>query len=176
MATVTYTTQGLKLLVLTQINRIKGLSASFEAGDADASYDEAVRECGFENPVAGDADRDIKYQWLMQRMRRWYLARLHEQYILRFDISDMRAGQVERSLEKIVSKLDEAFAEARTAEATAHIFLSQEDVFGSDLVVTSGFLDNAMGEDISYLGQDAASKRPKQPTATQDVIDSLGML
>jgi len=173
MSHKTFSLDQIKSLVLNQVNAVKGLSEKFTSGQAGEAYDEATREIGFELPAASDTDVEIKYQWIIERMRRWFLFQLYNQHILRFDISDLRAGQVVRNLEKAIKGMDDRFRSAREEQATAHLFMKAADVFGNDMVLTSGFLENAMGKDISFLGNDTKAKRPKQPKATQDTIDSL---
>ncbi len=170
MAHKTYTTDDLKKLVMDQVNKVKGISASFGISEADEAYDQAVTEVGFETPVATDSDLDVKNLWLINRMRRWFISQLSLEYILRFDTGDLRASQLSKNLERMVTRLDEEFKAAKESEATAHIFIKASNVFGDDLVLTSGFLEDGVGQDISYIGQDKAATRPKQPTSTQDVI------
>lgn len=167
----TYTEQQIKDLVMNQINKTKGLSSLFVSADATESFDEAVRECGFGLPASDDEFIQPKYEWLIKRMRRWYFSRLLEQYSLRFDTSDLRASQIPKNLRAVIADMDQEFADAKESDKTSHLFIDAAAFFGDDMVVTSGFLDNAYGEDVSHLGQEESSKRPKQPAATQDVID-----
>src|SRR4030042_1592093 len=103
MAT-SYDTDSLQQLVLTQINTIKGLQSSFEQPAAEDAYDEAVRECGFPCPTSTEDDKEKKYQWLVQRMRRWFMWQLLQQYILKFKAGDMEAQQIVKNLDTIVAK------------------------------------------------------------------------
>lgn len=146
MAIKDYTLDELKSMVLTQVNAIKGLSDEFGTNYSDESYNEAVRECGFELPETDDVDKSKKYQWLIQRMRRWFLFQLWQQYILRFKAGDMEAQQLASNLEKIIKKLDEAFEAAKTAIDTAALFVDSDYIFGTDLVVGPGFIDDRFGE------------------------------
>lgn len=174
MAHKTFTLDEIKNTVLDQINKIKGIGTKFVLPEASAAYDEATREIGFELPATSDPDVDIKYQWIIERMRRWFIFQLYNQHLLRFDVSDMRAGQLVKNLEKAVKTMDDRFSAARENEATAHIFIKAANVFGDDMVLTSGFLENAMGKDLTHLGNTTKAKRPKQPKATQDAIESIG--
>lgn len=149
MATKDYTESELKTLVLNQINNIKGLSANFTSTDADEAYDEAVRECGFEIPPTDDNDKLFKYQWLIQRQRRWYLSRLYEQYILRFDVGELKARQIAKNLSQVIQSLDEQFGAAKSDPNNAHVFYNAENIFGSDIVISSGLIDDRIGQDIT---------------------------
>ena len=144
-----YTESEIKSLVLNQINGIKGLDAAFDSDDATEALDEAVRECGFEHPLNTDTDKDVKYNWLIQRMRRFYIGRLLERYILRFDAGDLKAQGIVKNLTDAINKMDDDFDKARSDEKTAHIFIDAEGLFGSDTVVVGpGFIDDRIGQPI----------------------------
>lgn len=146
MATKDYTLAEIKELIREQANNIKGLSSSFLSSDSDAAYDEAVRECGFELPGTTDADKQLKYHWLILRMRRWYMWQLWQQYILRFKAGDMEAQQIVKNLQNIVDKMDKAFETGKTAEDAAHLFIDSDVVFGTSMVIGAGFIDDRMCE------------------------------
>lgn len=149
MATKDYTEAEIKTLVLDQMNDIKGLSASFTSNDATEALDEAVRECGFEVPATTDADKLTKYQWLILRMRRFYLGRLYDQYILRFDAGELKAWQIAKNLSKTCKALDEQFGAVKSDPDNAHLFHNADTVFGTDIVLLSGFVNDRAGQDIS---------------------------
>lgn len=149
MAPTTYTVAELKALVLGQINKIKGIAAVFANPDDDQSYDEAVRECGFEIPATDDDDLTIKYQWLIQRMRRWYIGQLYVQYVLQFEAGDLKAQQIVRNLERMLKTMDEQFGAAKADADLAHIFYNAATYFGTDLVQDSGFVTDRIGQDTS---------------------------
>lgn len=147
-----YTEADLKTLVLDQVNNIKGLEAAFDPMQSEEAYDEAVMECGFSIPEITDVDKDRKYHWLIQRMRRWYLGRLLEQYNLRFDAGDLKAQQIVTNLLNTCNKYDSDFAIAKTDNATAHLFINAELGFSSQpLVLKPGFVDDRIGLDRTYL-------------------------
>lgn len=169
MAT-TYSVADLKTLVLNQVNGVKGMAASFP--NADAAYDEAVRQCGFSNPEASDAAAEVKTDWLIQRMRRWFIEQLQIQYILRFDTGDLRSGQISRNLEKKIAAMDQAFSDAKNNDATAHLFIDASAFFGKEMVMTSGFVDSKLGEDLSGASM-TKTTRPKQPKSTEALLENL---
>jgi hypothetical protein len=138
-----YTEAEIKDLVLRQINNIKGLQVQFD--DATEAYDEAVRECGFPCPLSTDSDKEKKYQLLVQRMRRWFLWQLLQQYILKFQSGDARAQQIVENLERVINKLDKDFEAARSAYDTAGL-LADAAYFGNDLVLTTGLIDDRIGQ------------------------------
>lgn len=144
-----YTEAQIKALVLDQINNIKGLDNSFMPSDADEAYDWAVMQCGFSVPASTDTDKDTKYQWLIQRMRRWYMGRLRDMYSLRFDAGELRAGQIVKNLMSICEALDTDFKEAKDDPATAALFVDSQAVFDDDMVIGPGFVDDRFGQDIS---------------------------
>lgn len=149
MATKDYTVSEIQTLVLDQSNNIKGIdsTAQFQPEQSVEAYDEACRECGFENPETTDADKLQKYHWLIQRMRHWYLWQLWQQYILRFKGGDMEAQQIVKNLEVIVNKMDKDFEAGKTAGTTAHLFNDAGTVFGEAMVIGPGFIDDRLNED-----------------------------
>lgn len=147
-----YTEADLKVLVLNQINSVKGLEAAFDPMQSEEAYDEAVMECGFSTPEITDGDKDRKYHWLIQRMRRWFIGRLLEQYSLRFDAGDLKAQQIVDNLLKICTKNDADFVFAKSDNATAHLFLDATTGFSSSpMVLKPGFVDDRIGLDRTVL-------------------------
>lgn len=146
MAIKDYTQTELTYLVLTQANKIRGLRTEFEPEDSNSAYDEACRECGFELPATDDADKRLKYQWLIHRMRRWYIFQLWQQNVQFADNGDFKAQQIVKNCDRIVTKLDADFETAKTAEDSAHLFLDAGTVFGVPLVVGTGFIEDRIGE------------------------------
>ena len=150
MATKNYTLSELKTLVLDQMNQIKGLEAPFgnTNADADNSYDEAVMQCGFEIPATTDADKDKKYFWLIQRIRRWYMGRLLEQYSLRFKAGDMEAQQIYLNIRSLCKDLDDAFQKARESETESYLFINADTSIDSAIIVSPGFIEDRIGQSI----------------------------
>lgn len=148
MAIKDYTLTELKEMVLEQANAIKGLATAFDSTHGDEAYEEANRECGFELPETTDADKAKKIHWLIQRMRRWYLFQLWQQYSLLFQGGDMNAQQIAFNLMKLVEKMDQQFLDAKSAPETAALFLEAEVMFGYlPIVVGTGFIDDRLGQE-----------------------------
>lgn len=158
--------------MLAEINSISGLGTAFVAADGISAYDEAVREVGFEVPSTTDVDRQEKYQWLIARMRRWFYLQVYQRNMLNFDISDLKRSQIPKLLAARIKDIDADFVRGKESPESAHLFLSAGNIFGEDIVMTSGFLDNRHGEGIEGSSHTTATK-PKQPTATQRVIDGV---
>lgn len=146
-----YTLSELKTLVLDQINQIKGLSTAFVSTDSDEAYDWATMQCGFTIPDSTDTDKDKKFEWLIQRQRRWYMGRLRDIYSLRFDAGELRAGQIAKNLMTICETLDAAFNAAKNDAATASLFADSQAIFTDDVVSGPGLVDDRFGQDISVV-------------------------
>lgn len=138
-----YKEEDLKNSVLNQVNTIKGLQTVFTTPDADEAYNEAVRECGFICPVDSDTDKAKKYQWLLQRMRRWFLYQLYMQYILKFKSGDAEAQQIASNLQKAIDKLDKDFETAKANDAELFV---DSTYFGEDLVLGTGLIEDRVGQ------------------------------
>jgi hypothetical protein len=146
MALDTYTDQEIQDKVLERVNKIKGLSVDFDSDEAKDSYEEAVRECGFEVPTADDADKNMKQLWLMKRMHRFFMMRLFEQYSLRFSVDQMSADQIPKTLLNAIKYMDQEFEKAKEV---LDLFSSLTDVFGdSSFVFGPGFVTDRIGQDI----------------------------
>jgi hypothetical protein len=142
-----YTVEEIKALVLDRINQIEGLKTTYTFIDADEAYEFATIECGFTHPESGDEDKDKKYRWLIQRMRRWYLGDLWERYILRFDVGDLAAQKIVENLKNICEKLDKDFEEAKASDDLGHLFATAADVFGSGAsVIGTGLIEDRIGQ------------------------------
>lgn len=139
----------LKTLILEQANKIKGLAVPFVSGEATEAYNTAKQECGFPFPVPTDEDNDRKCFWIKERMRRWFIATLWDQYTFRFDTSDMKSSQLVKNLMDRVVKLDEDFQKAKEDPALAALFIEASDIFGTKpLVIGTGFEDDRLGQGI----------------------------
>ena len=150
MALQDYTKTELETMVLAKINGIKGLSANFINDDATESYESAARECGFEVPETTDTDKGKKYNWLIERMKYWFLDHLLTRYILEFDKGEFKAEGIKKGLIKILSNMDKKFNAAKSDPANAALFLDSSDVFGDDLLVLPpGFIDDRIGQATS---------------------------
>ena len=149
MATPTYIASEIKVLVLEQANKIKGLQILFDDTDADSAYVEACMECGFEVPLVDDVSKDKKNFWLLQRMKRWYLGQLWIQYSLRFDLGDIKAQSITKNLEILCGAMDKRFDAAKSAEDTAHLFSDATTTYGSDpIVIDTGLVEDRVGQSI----------------------------
>jgi hypothetical protein len=147
----TYTLTALKDLVRNQINQISGISPSFTSTEGTAAYDAATLECGFVFPADDDSDKDAKYRWLAQRMRRWYIFRLLERHSLHaFDAGTLRVSKIIQNLAMQIEKLD---AEFQQAQGEVPVLSASSNIFGTgSLVSGSGIYDDAIGQ--PYLGDD----------------------
>lgn len=151
MATTTYTVSSLKTYVKTEMNDIDGLS-DFTDSDLNNAYDEAIRECNFEVPTSTDSYKDIKNTCLINRMMRFLFRKAYMRHVLRFDVKEMKAGQIVNNLwgkAGVISRLDEEFENYRVG-AYAYLFIADIDkVFVTDSVVPSGFKYDDLGMDTS---------------------------
>lgn len=146
MALESYTAQELQDKVLARVNKIKGLSVDFDTDEAKESYEDAVRECGFEAPISTDADMNMKQLWLTKRMHRFFMMRLFEQYSLRFGVDNMTADQIPKTLLNAIKYMDEEFEKAKEI---LDLFSSLTDVFGdSSFVFGPGFVTDRIGQDM----------------------------
>lgn len=166
MAT-TYTVTTIIELVVDQMNKIKGLQTDWYIADGQQAYDAAVSDIGFGLPIAGDELYAVKSKWIIDRMRRWFYDQLRSQYALRFDISDLKANQIFKNLNQMVNQMDENFLLAKEDPSTAGIFINAANVFGNDMVVTSGFIENRNGVDLTRIAEINPAGRPKQPLSIE---------
>ena len=147
MALKDYTKDDLETLVVVKINGIKGLDADYGVEEAREAYESAARECGFELPETTDTDKGKKYNWLIERMKYWFLDHLLTRYILEFDKGEFKAEGIKKGLIKILSNMDKKFNAAKSDPANAALFLDSSDVFGDDLLVLPpGFIDDRIGQ------------------------------
>lgn len=153
MSVRVYTAAELKGLVLEQVNAIKNLSDSFNITHANQAYDTAVRECGFEVPISGDADLGAKNEWLIRRMKRWFYAELAAQYATIFDSGDIRAGQIYRNFAQKTKDYDLDFKEAKENPATLNLFVRADQLFDltSGHVFKPGFQQDMVGQEIAEV-------------------------
>lgn len=151
MATTTYTVSSLKTYVKTEMNDIDGLS-DFADSDLNNAYDEAIRECNFEVPTSTDSYKDIKNTCLINRMMRFLFRKAYMRHVLRFDVKEMKAGQIVNNLwgkAGVISRLDEEFENYKVG-TYAYLFIADIDkVFATDSVAPSGFKYDDLGMDTS---------------------------
>lgn len=151
MATSTYTVSSLTTYVKTEMNDIDGL-ADFTDTDLTNAYDEAIRECNFEVPLSTDTYKDIKNTCLINRMFRFLFRKAYMRHILKFDVKDMKAGQLVNNLwgkSGIISKLDEEFEQYRIGPY-AYLFIANvSKIFATDSVIPSKFKYDRFGMDTT---------------------------
>lgn len=151
MATTTYTVSSLKTYVKTEMNDIDGLS-DFADSDLNNAYDEAIRECNFEVPTSTDSYKDIKNTCLINRIMRFLFRKAYMRHVLRFDVKEMKAGQIVNNLwgkAGVISRLDEEFENYKVG-TYAYLFIADIDkVFATDSVAPSGFKYDDLGMDTS---------------------------
>ena len=151
MATATYTVSSLKDYIKTEMNDIEGLT-DFSDTDMTNAYDEAARSCNFEVPLSTDSYKDIKNTSLINRMMRFLFRKAAMRHVLKFDVKDMKAGQIIRNLwskDGIITKLDEEFEEIKNG-AYAYLFVTDASrVFATDSVMPSGFKYDNYGMDTT---------------------------
>lgn len=147
MATKYYTTPELKQLALDSANVI-GLQAAYTLETAENAYNYATGLCGFENPVASDPVYWDKQRYLLMAMELFFLKNVQKQYLLKFDVGDLKLGQVPREVREIIGGLENSLAKARQDPATAALFINAVSYFGK-LVDKSGITDDAIGQSIN---------------------------
>lgn len=123
----------------------------------DEAYNYATARCGFENPLSSsESDYYLKQHWLLIAMKLWFLNDAKQRYRLKFDVGDLKLGQVNRELRVDIEALEKSFEEAKIDSKTAHIFVNAVTYFGK-VVLPSGITDDAIGQDVSHVDFDEIS-------------------
>jgi len=145
MAAKYYTLAELKQLALDSANVIG--ATTYVPADVESAYNIAVGFCGFENPTSSDIDYTLKQRYLIQAMELHFLKDVQKRYLLKFDIGDLRMGQVSREVREMIRDLEDSLASARNSPVTAGIFMNASDYFGK-VVAKAGLTDDAVGQNI----------------------------
>ncbi len=143
MALKYYTLSELKQLSLDGAQRYR---SAYTIDDADTAYNYAASSCGYENPLSSDADYAAKQYWLIEQMHLWFYKDIQKEYLTKFDVGDLKLGQVSRNLRDIVKALESSFQEAKSASDTAYLFMDAGEMF-DNVVVGSGLMDDIIGND-----------------------------
>jgi len=138
-----YTLSELKQLSLDSARRFR---AEYTFDDAGKAYNHASAVCGFENPPSTDPDYSTKQFWLVEQMNLWFYKDIQREYLIQFDVGDLKLGQVSRNLREIIATVEASFSEAQESPTTAHLFVDSTEVF-SDCVVDTGLIDDIVGQD-----------------------------
>lgn len=146
MAAKFYALAELKQLALDSANAI-GLTTPYEPIDADKSYDSAVSFCGYENPNSSDADYLLKQRFLLEAMQLYFLKDVQRKYLLKFDVGDLKLGQVSREIREMIKDMSASLVNARDNPATAALFINAAEYFGQ-LVAAPGISDDAIGQSV----------------------------
>lgn len=145
-----YTLTELKQLALDDAN-LMGVTTYTSADDA---YNYASARCGYENPASlSDTDYYLQQHWLLVTMKLYFLNDAKQRYRLKFDVGDLKLGQVNRELRADIEALEKSFEEAKIDSKTAHIFINAVEYFGQ-VVLPSGIIDDAIGQDVSHVDFD----------------------
>lgn len=137
------TTAKLKERALDSAQRFR---AEYDSNDSDVAYTYAIARCGYENPASSDADYVLKQYWLIEMMKLWFYRDILDRNLLKFDVGDLKAGQIRRGIKEQVDDMEASFAKAREATDSAHLFVTADAVFG-EMVVGSGIVDDMAGND-----------------------------
>ena len=141
-----YTLSELKQLALDSANTI-GLSSAFTIEDSDKAYDYAVGVCGFENPLSSDSEYTVKQRYLLTAMEMYFLKDVQRKYLLKFDVGDLKLGQISRGVREMIDALEASLDKAKKDPAIAHLFIDASGYFGK-LVEKPGILDDAVGQSV----------------------------
>lgn len=143
MALKYYTLSELKKLSLDSAQRYR---SAYVIDDADKAYNYAASACGYENPLLSDADYAARQYWLIEQMNLWFYKDIQKEYLTKFDVGDLKLGQVSRNLRDIVTTMETSFSNAKSASDTAYLFVNADDMF-DNIVVDSGLRDDPIGND-----------------------------
>lgn len=146
MAAKYYTVPQLKELALASANAI-GLSAPYGDDDVDGAYDFAVSLCGYENPASSDSKYLLKQRYLIEAMSLFFFKDVQKKYLLKFDVGDLKLGQVGREVRQIIDGIEASLLKAREDPATASLFIKGSNYFGK-VVVKPGIADDLIGQSI----------------------------
>ena len=114
--------------------------------DADTAYNYAISRCGYENPANTDTDYYLKQYWLIENMKLWFYYNIHDRYLLKFDVADLKLSQATKNIKAAIDVAESAFAKAKEDVKTAYIFVDAEEVFAGTVVGT-GLTDDVVGQD-----------------------------
>lgn len=122
--------------------------AEYDSTDSDVAYSYAIARCGYENPASSaDTDYVLKQYWLIETMKLWFYRDVLDRNLLKFDVGDLKAGQIRRGIKEQIDDMEAALAKAKESADSAHLFVSASEVFGEDMVVGSGIVDDMAGND-----------------------------
>ena len=143
MAAKCYNLAELKDLALRSANVI-GLSTTYDSVDVDRAYHYATQLCGYENPESSDTDYLDKQKYLLMGMEHYFLKDVQRKYLLKFDVGDLKLGQVSRNVQGMIKDIEAAFEKAKNDPALAALFIDASAYFG-EVVVGPGITDDATG-------------------------------
>jgi len=138
-----YTLAQLKQLALDSATRYR---SEYNSTDADTSYNYAATRSGYENPASTDTDYHLKQYWLLELMKLWFYYDIHDRYLLKFDVADLKLSQTIKNIKTAINMVEDAFKEAKGAEKTAYLFVDAEEMF-ANTVVNNNLTDDAVGQD-----------------------------
>lgn len=137
-------TSKLKALGLANGRRI---DSTYELGDDGKAYDYATRRVGYENPSSvADEDYATKQYWLIELMNLYFYHDQLRKHTPKFDVEGLKLSQVAKGLRELIKDIEAAFAAAREATTTAHLFIEADDLF-TNIVDPHGLIDDAVGQD-----------------------------
>lgn len=146
MALTYYSLVKLKELAMDSANTI-GLPTQYREDDVDKAYGYACGRCGYTNPDASDADYGFKQTWLIEMMQVYFLRDVQNKYLLKFDVGDLKLGQVSRMVRDMLSDREAGFEKAKSDPNTAHLFVNAATYFGKS-VFKSGIVDDMFGHSL----------------------------
>lgn len=142
-----YTLAELKSVALDSANAM-GLPTSYSLTDVERAYPYACARCGYENPAVTDTDYYIKQHWLLEMMQLYFYNDTRSKYLIKFDVGDLKLGQVAKMVNEIVSEKEKSFDKAKADPNVSHIFNNATTFFGN-MVHPSGFTDDIFGEPMT---------------------------
>lgn len=147
MAAKYYSLPELKQLALESANTI-GVQTAYTLDAVENAYNFAVGLCGFENPTASDTVYWDKQRYLLMAMELYFFKDVQKRYLLKFDVGDLKLGQVSREVREIIDGLESSLNKARQDPATAYLFIDAVSYFGT-VVDKTGINDDAIGQSIN---------------------------
>lgn len=142
-----YTLSEIKQLALDNANVI-GLTTQYLFNDSTNAYNYAVGLCGFENPDSSDVNYIYKQSILLDAMQLYFLKDVQKKYLLKFDVGDLKLGQVSRVVMEMIKDVSDSLAKAKDNPATAALFLNASSYFGT-VVYKPGIADDAIGQSVN---------------------------
>lgn len=125
----------------------KRMSSEYMDPDTNRAYEYSVRRCGFENPAESDDDYTIKQHWLIEISNLYFYYDQLRLNTPKFDVEGLKLSQVARGLRELIKDIETAFVEVKEGVEHAHIFIDASAHFGTSMVVGSGLVDDAVGQD-----------------------------